>query len=300
MIKRLPVFILLVLLFGAVHAQTHEGSTKNLPASVIEKVQLVDTTGKKVTGDTIVKKAVADTITKKTVIDTAVKKDTANLHVKTDTTIKTLVVKPAVDSAASKPVVDSLAKTSAIVKPLVDSVAKQPKIDSVTIVKSPENKKSGTYSVKVKITPPPPDKVIKHSPIKTLSDERYNAYLKGDDLDSMALVGEMNNYPLPDQALKYKVQIGLNPGQITKIKALATELHRKKVEMGDNIIRNEKMLDSLFHSRKIIDGTLIFYTNRSGLYYGELRGAILMACYNTEQILSDDQLKKLEALMKAH
>lgn len=140
--------------------------------------------------------------------------------------------------------------------------------------------------------------IIRHSLIKTLSDKKYNAYLNGEDLDSMAMVGEMNHYPLPDKALKYKVQIGLNPGQITKLKSMAAELHRKKVEMGENIIRNEKMLDSLFHSKQIVDGTLIFYTNRSGLYLGELRGAILMTCFKTEKILSDDQIKRLEALEK--
>jgi len=116
----------------------------------------------------------------------------------------------------------------------------------------------------------------------------------------MALVGELNHYPLPDKALKYKVQLGLNPGQIIKLNDLATKLHRKKLEMGENIIHNEKMLDSLFHSRQIIDGTLIFYTNRSGLYYGELRGAILLACYNTEKILSDTQIRKLESLEKVN
>jgi hypothetical protein len=142
--------------------------------------------------------------------------------------------------------------------------------------------------------------VIKPSPIKTISDRRYNAYLNGDDLDSMAMVGELNHYPLPDKALKYKVQIGLNPGQITKLKAMATELHRKRIEMGNNIIKNEKMLDSLFHSKQVVDGTLIFYTNRAGLYLGELRGAILMACYETEKILSDDQIKRLEALEKTN
>ena len=70
--------------------------------------------------------------------------------------------------------------------------------------------------------------------------------------------------------------------------------------MGENIIHNEKMLDSLFHNKQMTDGILIFYTNRSGLYYGELRGAILLACYNTEQILSDDQIKKLEVLEKGN
>ncbi|MGZ3749978.1 MAG: hypothetical protein ACXVB0_06660 [Mucilaginibacter sp.] len=163
----------------------------------------------------------------------------------------------------------------------VDSVAKAP--SAKTVIKHQSN-----------------NIVVRHSPIKTITDKQYNAYLDGDDFFDMALVGEMNHYPSPDKVLKFKVQLGLNPGQINKLKDLAAILHRKKVEMGENIIRNEKMLDSLFHSKQVIDGTLIFYTNRSGLYYGELRGAILMACYDTEKILSDDQIKKLEALEKTN
>lgn len=142
------------------------------------------------------------------------------------------------------------------------------------------------------------DTSFKHSPIKTISDEKYNMLLKGEDFDNMSQVAEMNHYPLPDKALKYKVQIGLNPGQISKLKEIASGLQRKKVEMGDNIIRNEKMLDSLFHSHKVVDGTIIFYTNRYGLYLGEYRNAILQACYKTEDILSDAQIKKLEELEK--
>lgn len=141
---------------------------------------------------------------------------------------------------------------------------------------------------------------LKHSPIKTISDEKYNMLLKGEDFDNMSQVAEMNHYPLPDKALKYKVQIGLNPGQISKLKDIASGLQRKKVEMGDNIIRNEKMLDSLFHSHKVVDGTIIFYTNRYGLYLGEYRNAILQACYKTEDILSDAQIKRLGELEKGN
>jgi hypothetical protein len=139
---------------------------------------------------------------------------------------------------------------------------------------------------------------IPHSPVRSLSDEKYNALLKGQGFDDMSLVGELNHYPLPDKALKYKVQLGLNPQQITKLKELAANLQRKKVEMGENIIRNERLLDTLFRTKQIVDGTIIFYTNRYGLYMGETRNAVLQACLNTEAILSDVQIKKLESLVK--
>jgi hypothetical protein len=182
-----------------------------------------------------------------------------------------------------------------------DSVVKHSSVDSVIIhLPADSGVKHSPIDSVVKHSHPPVESAVKHSPVKSLSDERYNAYLNGEDVDDMESVAALNHYPLPDKALKYKVQIGLNPGQITKLKDLAAALHRKKVEMGDNIIRNEKMLDKLFHSKEATDGTIIFYTNRYGIYMGEFRNAILQACYSTEKILSDDQIKKLEALIRVN
>jgi len=153
---------------------------------------------------------------------------------------------------------------------------------------------------KPKVAPKPvvPAPQLQHSPIPSLSDEKYTALLKGDAFDDMSIVGELNHYPMPDKALKYKVQLGLNPGQITQLKDIAANLQRKKKEMGDNIIRNEHKLDTLFKTRQISDGTLVFYTNRYGLYTGEVRNAVLQACLKTEAILSEVQIKKLESLLK--
>ena len=138
--------------------------------------------------------------------------------------------------------------------------------------------------------------VLKHSTVKTLSDEQYNIFLKGEDFDQMALAGEMNHYPSPDNALKHKVELGLNPGQLTRLKDISNALHRKKIEMGENIIKNEKMLDTLFQTKQAADGTIIFYTNRYGLYMGEIRNAVLQACLKTRDVLSEAQIKKLEGL----
>jgi hypothetical protein len=140
------------------------------------------------------------------------------------------------------------------------------------------------------------DTTFNHSTVKSITNERYNALIKGVDLDNMAAVAELNRYPMPDKVLKYKKQLDLSPTQLSKITAINMELHRKRVEMGGNIITNEKKLDDLFKTRKVDDGTIIFYTNRYGLYQGEIRNAILQACYKTEELLSEGQLKQLETL----
>ncbi len=146
----------------------------------------------------------------------------------------------------------------------------------------------------------PIDTTLKHSPIKTLSDKKYNAYLRGEDVDDMSLAAELNHFPLPDKVIKYKKQLDISPIQLGKLTQIAATLRKKRLEMGDFIIRNEKMLDSLFKARHADEGAIIFYSNRSGLYYGELRNAVLQACYATEKLLTEYQIKQLEALQKAN
>jgi hypothetical protein len=146
----------------------------------------------------------------------------------------------------------------------------------------------------------PTDSSAKHSPLKTLTDQQYNALLNGEDLYGMASVAELNQYPAPDKVIKLKTELGLSPAQIVKINAINKELRRKILEMGLIIIRNEQILDSLFHTHKLNNGSLIFYANRYGLYQGELRNAILQARLTTWTLLAQSQINKFEALQKAN
>jgi hypothetical protein len=142
------------------------------------------------------------------------------------------------------------------------------------------------------------DSTTKKSTVKTLNSKQYNALLNGDDLYGMAVVAELNHYPNPEKVIKFKKDLDLSPIQLNKLMAINKELHRKKLEMGLIIIRNERTLDSLFHTKKMDNGTLIFYANRYGLYQGELRNAILQACLVTRELLSQQQINKFEALQK--
>ncbi|HVW15322.1 MAG TPA: hypothetical protein VHB54_15935 [Mucilaginibacter sp.] len=262
MVKYLPVIILCFLIFSVpVRAQSHADSVANRP-TIDSALKPVDTTVKKV----------------------AVHEDTATVHHGAD----------------------SLAKRDTVIKsPAADSVVKQTRAD--TVVKAPAsvvppkmkvNKGKAVHPIVRSVAKQATADTLMHSPVKTLSDERYTMLVKGEDFDHMSLAGELNHYPLPDKALKYKVQLGLNPGQLTQLKAIAAGLQRKKVEMGQDIINNERKLDTLFKTRQADDGSIIFYTNRYGLYLGEIRNAVLQACYKTEAVLSEAQIKKLEGLSK--
>jgi hypothetical protein len=142
------------------------------------------------------------------------------------------------------------------------------------------------------------DTVMKKSPVRTLTDEQYNAYLQGKDINHMAYVAELHHYPSPDKMLQYKKELDLSPTQITQLISIIKTLNMKKAEVGQSVIRNEKMLDSIFRTRRVDEGSVIFYGNRYGLYEGEYRTALLMACYKTQKLLTDRQIKRFEALQK--
>lgn len=142
------------------------------------------------------------------------------------------------------------------------------------------------------------DSAANESPLKTLTNEQYNALITGKDIYGMSLPAELNHYPLPGSVIKYKNGLNLSPAQFSKITAINKELTRKKLEMGLIIIHNERTLDSIFLYNRLDSGSLIFFANRYGLYQGELRNAILQACLATAQLLSKQQIRKLESLQK--
>jgi hypothetical protein len=141
-----------------------------------------------------------------------------------------------------------------------------------------------------------PDSLLKPSPIKTLTAQQYTALINGDDLYNLSLVADLNNYPATDKALKYKKEIDLSPNQTAALTKINNALQFKKKEMGAIIVRNERVIDSLFRTNKLNDGVIIFYTNRYGIYQGELRNAILQAAFKTRQLLSPQQINRLRAL----
>jgi hypothetical protein len=146
-----------------------------------------------------------------------------------------------------------------------------------------------------------PDSIaVKKSTLKTLNDEQYNALLNGNDIYGMALPAELNHYPSPEKVIKFKKELDLSPIQVNKLIAINKEFHRKKLEMGLIIIHNERTLDSIFRYHKLDNGSLIFYTNRYGLYQGELRNTILQACFAAYNLLTPYQIKKFEALQKGN
>ena len=139
-----------------------------------------------------------------------------------------------------------------------------------------------------------PDSLV--SPLKSMPYEQYKAYSNGIDINNLALIGDLYHYPSPAKVLALKKELALNKEQFTQINAINIELLRKMKEMGALIIKNEQTLDMLFRTKQVNDGSLIFYTNRYGLYQGELRNAMLQTYLKVQNILTPEQLKKYQQL----
>jgi hypothetical protein len=310
MIKYLPLFLLLLWFLPAAAQTTADSLNKHNHADTIKSNVPPDSVARKQLMESV-KDMPADSVLHQQQVE-FLKKQTADSLAKINQlkAADSLAKKLAADSLLRQAHSDSVKKVpidtaTKMLQPVKtaerDSILKKDSTVKIVVPTVPEKKArpdSAGHLTKTKaaIQPPAANPALKHSPIKTIDDKKYNGLLNGDDMDDMSLAGEINHYPLPDKALKYKAQLQLNPGQITKLKDIVANLNRKKKEMGGSIIRNERTLDSLFRTHEVDEGNLIFYTNRYGLYQGELRNAILQACLKTRDILSEVQIRKLESL----
>jgi len=136
------------------------------------------------------------------------------------------------------------------------------------------------------------------SSIKTLTLKQYADYQKGPGLQEMALPATLNRYPMPDDVLRLKKELKLTDAQVKKITGISQYLQLKKTEIGQSVIRNEKKLDELFRTQKVDEGSITFYGNRYGLYEGEYRTSVLLACYNTYNMLTPQQTAQFWKLKK--
>ncbi|MGV8879516.1 MAG: hypothetical protein ACOH2A_10835 [Sphingobacteriaceae bacterium] len=141
------------------------------------------------------------------------------------------------------------------------------------------------------------DNVVSQSPLKHLTTNQYNSFQQGSDVWGMGKVAELNHFPAPQKVFELKSKLSLNMQQEADLQEIVKKLNFKVKEMGAFMIKNERMLDSLFRIGKVNDGLIIYYTNRYGLYEGELRNAILQAHLKTKKILKPAQLRKYDRLL---
>lgn len=133
------------------------------------------------------------------------------------------------------------------------------------------------------------------SPVKSFTSEEYDNLKNGNGM-GLARAAELNNYPGPMHVLELQKELKLTAPQKTKLEAARDEMKRKAIEMGGFIIQEEKKLNNLFAASKIDEGSIIYYTNKIGLYQGELRNAHLQAHLKARRILTPDQISRYNKL----
>lgn len=112
----------------------------------------------------------------------------------------------------------------------------------------------------------------------------------------MVKVAEVNNYPDPCRVIEISKHLKLSPAQLSKLTTIKSSLEFKAKEMDGFINQQEKKLNDLFASKKAEEGSIIYYTNKLGLYEGELRNAYLQAHLKTRYVLTPAQLIKYSQL----
>lgn len=135
------------------------------------------------------------------------------------------------------------------------------------------------------------DSVSLESPIKALSNQEYFDLKTGKEM-GMARVAELNSYPAPEEVAKLDKKLSLSASQIGQLKKIIDAWRFKTQEMGGFILAQEEKLNNLFAAGKATDGAIIYYTNKIGLYLGELRNAHLQAHLKTRNILTKEQIRK--------
>lgn len=120
----------------------------------------------------------------------------------------------------------------------------------------------------------------------------------GMDIYKLAKVATSQHYPLPDEVMFYQKQLTLTAAQLSRMTAIIKTLNLKKAEISQSVTLNERTLQKLFATRKAQESNLIFYGNRYGLYEGEMRTAVLVACTLTARVLTPLQINRFEQLQK--
>jgi len=129
------------------------------------------------------------------------------------------------------------------------------------------------------------------SPIRSLTDKEYADYKYGREM-GMARVAELNNYPAPEEVRKMEKKLSLTRAQNVQLQKVIDAWKFKAREMGGFILAQETKLNGLFAAGKATDGAVIYYTNKIGLYLGELRNAHLQAHLKTRNLLTREQVRK--------
>ncbi len=131
--------------------------------------------------------------------------------------------------------------------------------------------------------------------IKSLSDDDVKNYLEGKGM-GLAKAAELNGYPGPMHVLENESGLELSAEQKKAVQDSFDRMKQKAVELGKQIVENEKELDALFGRSEITSEILQNQTRKIAELQGDLRNAHLQAHLEMKKVLSPEQVEKYNRL----
>jgi Spy/CpxP family protein refolding chaperone len=131
--------------------------------------------------------------------------------------------------------------------------------------------------------------------IKALSLEDIEGYLTGQGM-GFAKAAELNHYPGPKHVLELAGELQLSEEQITKTKAIYSQMNKEAVLIGELIVEREKALDDLFANQMIDENQLKEMTVEIGNLRGKLRAVHLTAHLQLKKVLFPHQIDRYDLL----
>lgn len=136
---------------------------------------------------------------------------------------------------------------------------------------------------------------LERRPIKALSAEQVEGYLRGDGM-SLALAAELNGYPGPKHVLELSAALELSEQQRESMERLYHMMNERAVSLGQDIVEAEARLDSAFAEGTVSPESLRQQLNHLGQLYGDLRYTHLEAHLETVTVLTDHQVALYQSL----
>ena len=131
--------------------------------------------------------------------------------------------------------------------------------------------------------------------IKSLSPDDI-AELKRGGGWGLAKAAELNGVPGPVHLLEMKNDIPLDDTQVSAISKIFEQMKAQAIQQGERLIALERKLESHFQNRTITDTVLRSSLDAIAEARKELRYIHLATHLKTPEILSQDQVKKYNAL----
>lgn len=131
--------------------------------------------------------------------------------------------------------------------------------------------------------------------IKSLSPSEIDGYLTGKGM-GFAKAAELNHYPGPRHVLDLAEQLKLDNHQLQQTQNLFNKMQTSAIELGRQLVDQEKELDRLFDENKATRESLEKTLKEIGSTVAELRFVHLSAHLEQKRILNKHQVMMYDQL----